>query len=303
MRTSCSLRAGPGGTRSVCPHRLTDADSLGSVLGRGADRAGEGPDFQSPQTTPRDPRPGLSSAPEGDLGWRSKCGRPRPLSSSSCVRALEPRDGAPGPPHSGGLVLSPCPRSACPPLPLPRASQTLGEPTGGGGNQPRPGANFPGMLSTFCGFTVSPKAVSRRSTGSSHDLRRRSRQSSLLFSSQPFSLSTARVGLCDVCPCTHTRTRTGIRVCACAHKKTAHNIHPRTHVYTRVLRVGVSGRKASGVGCVGAGRCSAENTTQEAHTCCDRGAVRLGSCSARGTCSRGQGAEDGVWGQEEGGQG
>lgn len=193
----------------------------------------------------------------------------------------------------GPGVLSPCPRSACPPLPLPRASQTLGEPTGGGGNQPRPGANFPGMLSTFCGFTVSPKAVSRRSTGSSHDLRRRSRQSSLLFSSRPFSLSTARVGLCDVCPCTHTRTRTGIRVCVCAHKKTAHNIHPSTHVYTQVLRVGVSGRKASGAGCVGAGRCSAENTTQEAHTCRDRGAVRPGSCSARGTCSEDRGLRTG----------
>ena len=54
----------------------------------------------------------------------------------------------------GPGVLSPCPRSACPPLPLPRASQTLGEPTGGGGEPATARGQLPGdavhLLWVYC---------------------------------------------------------------------------------------------------------------------------------------------------------
>lgn len=82
---------------------------------------------------------------------------------------LEPRGGAPGPPHSGCSCLLPLPRLMLLLLRLLRASQTVGGQAGGWKTSHGLGVDIPRRLSTLPGVNVSPPSVSSGSSkGCSH---------------------------------------------------------------------------------------------------------------------------------------
>ena len=109
---------------------------------------------------------------------------------------------------------------------------------------------------------------------------------------------------CVMCARAHTHAHVQAYTCVRVHTKKQLKYTPK---YTRV-HAGAESRcvrkESHGSGLCGCRQVLRENTTQEAHTCCDRGAVRPGSCSARGTCSEDRGLRTGpgVRRREDGGE-